>query len=120
MLKKNILVLLLIFSTCSFAQLKIDYSKNAISSKRYINKVVKLYQKELLLSKQQKGLFKIILQDINPIFEKELKKTTINNRKLNKIYKQYGLRVFKILSKKQFKKFKIISPQIEPYKKYRQ
>tara|TARA_B100000780_G_C20653942_1_gene260469 strand:+ start:132 stop:470 length:339 start_codon:yes stop_codon:yes gene_type:complete len=111
MLKKILITASLIF-------IGVNITAQEIDSKKNINKVHKQYKKELKLTKIQSKNFKLILSQQNPKLNK-----LIDNKapkiKINKQIKIESLEIFKILTRKQFSKYKELKKVLEEYKKYR-
>ena len=121
MIKKIILLVIIFFSTLIYSQKSVktsSYPTFNISNKKYIKTILKVYEKELSLSKEQKKILSKILLKYNKQFQKEYSNTK-NKSKLNKIFKLHDIEIYQLLNEEQFHKFKEVRSSIEPYKKYR-
>lgn len=112
MLKRILLFVILFFSL-----LGSNYGQN-INSEKKINTVLKKYQKELNLNKEQFKKFKIILLKYNPKITK-LINSKASSFEINKLVKLESLEIFKILSREQFTGYKKLKKVLETNKRYR-
>ena len=112
MLKRILLFVILFFSL-----LGSNYGQN-INSEKKINTVLKKYQKELNLSKEQSKKIKTILLTYNPEITK-LINSKASSFEINKLVKLESLEIFKILSREQYTNYKKLKKVLETNKRYR-
>ncbi len=89
-----------------------------MDSRKFINKVHKQYVEKLSLTKEQSIDFKKALKKYNPEIKKLVAKKS-NTTEINKMIKLNDLAIYKILTQKQFAKYKELKSKLEPLKKYR-
>ena len=93
-----------------------NYAQN-IHPKKKIITLLKEYQKELNLSKEQSKKIKTILLTYNPEITK-LINSKASSFEINKLVKLESLEIFKILSREQFTKYKKLKKVLETNKRY--
>jgi predicted XRE-type DNA-binding protein len=86
--------------------------------KKNITTVLKKYQKELNLSKEQSKKIKTILLTYNPEITK-LINSKASSFEINKLVKLESLEIFKILSREQYTNYKKLKKVLETNKRYR-
>lgn len=87
-------------------------------SKTHINKVNKIYTSQLNLTNEVSQEIKAILDFYNNKLY-QLQYNSNNSKLFNKTLKEYILKIFEVLNEDQFRTFKKLQSEIEPYKKYR-
>ena len=94
-----------------------NYAQSTYHKKK-ITTVLKKYQKELNLSKEQSKKIKTILLTYNPKITK-LINSKASSFEINKLVKLESLEIFKILSREQFTGYKKLKKVLETNKRYR-
>ncbi len=110
-MKKKILTLL-------FFLFVFNISAQDYTSKIHIDKINKVYTSKLNLSKDISEKVKGILTVYN-LKLYQLETSSNDSRLFNKIFKEYTLAIFELLTDDQFREFKKLQIEIEPYKKYK-
>ena len=88
------------------------------ASKNYINKINQSYTSALDLTKKESKEFREILLKFNQrLYEIDI--AVSNSQLFNKILKLQTIEIFHLLTSEQFKKYKKLVFELEPYKKYK-
>jgi hypothetical protein len=109
---KNTLVLFIFFLFIA------QVNSQEYASKNYINSIYKSYNSSLnLATKESKEFRKILLKFNTELYKIDSKRN--QSQLFNKILKFHTIKIFELLSSVQFKIYKELVLEIEPYKKYK-